>query len=73
MKSKNCQKFVLNALGQILYGSNFIASDVTFWTMPILIFSPVYLLMRHPLGVQTNHGVEYFRGPGRVFIQVWEY
>ena len=28
MKSKNCQKVVLKALGQILYGSNFIASDV---------------------------------------------
>ena len=29
MKSKNCQKVVLKALGHILYGSNFIASDVT--------------------------------------------
>ena len=28
MKSKNCQKVELKALGQILYGSNFIASDV---------------------------------------------
>ena len=28
MKSKNCQKVVLKALGHILYGSNFIASDV---------------------------------------------
>ena len=29
MKSKNSQKVVLKALGHILYGSNFIASDVT--------------------------------------------
>ena len=29
MKSKNYQKVVLEALGHILYGSNFIASDVT--------------------------------------------
>ena len=29
MKSKNCQKVVLKALGHILYGSNFIASDVS--------------------------------------------
>ena len=28
MKSKSCQKVVLKALGHILYGSNFIASDV---------------------------------------------
>ena len=28
MTSKNCQKVVLKALGHILYGSNFIASDV---------------------------------------------
>ena len=28
MKSKNCQKVVVKALGHILYGSNFIASDV---------------------------------------------
>ena len=28
MKSKNCQKVVFKALGHILYGSNFIASDV---------------------------------------------
>ena len=31
MKSKNCQKVVLKALGHILYGSNFIASDVTLY------------------------------------------
>ena len=30
MKSKNYQKVVLKALGHILYGSNFIASDVIF-------------------------------------------
>ena len=29
MKSKNCQKVVLKALGHTLYGSNFIASDVS--------------------------------------------
>ena len=29
MKSKNCQKVVLKALGHILYGLNFIASDVS--------------------------------------------
>ena len=29
MKSKNCQKVVLKALEHILYGSNFIASDVS--------------------------------------------
>ena len=28
MKSQNCQKVVLKALGHILYGSNFIALDV---------------------------------------------
>ena len=36
MKSKNCQKVVLKALGHILYGSNFIASDVT-------LFPPIRL------------------------------
>ena len=30
MKSKNCQKVVLKALGHISYGSNFIASDVMY-------------------------------------------
>ena len=33
MKSKNCQKVVLKALGHILYGSNFIASDVMYKDM----------------------------------------
>jgi hypothetical protein len=30
MTSINCQKVVLKALGHILYGSNFIASDVNY-------------------------------------------
>ena len=30
---KNCQKVVLKALGHILYGSNFIASDVRYVTV----------------------------------------
>ena len=52
MTSKNCQKVVLKALGHILYGSNFIASDVRMreikdqWHQ----FAPPFLCQLHDLG-----------------------
>ena len=52
MKSKNCQKIVLKALGHILYGSNFIASDVTtgtpgFSDLPTVLKLQKMLQQRH--------------------------
>ena len=52
MKSKNCQKVVLKALGHILYGSNFIASDVI-WKFPRIYKSFLFLTVPLVIGLLT--------------------